>query len=273
MTDLFRRSWFWGLVGLAVVMTVFVVFALLGWPGQADSCTLPGGNCYCEAYPRGAAAVKQPANTWSGLFAALAGVIILILIDRDRRSPSPATSPMTAGGFYAITYGALVIFLGPGAMFFHAGLTKFGGWLDNMSMVLYVCFLLLYDAGRIFRLDDRKGLFIAAYAAVIVLLGILVWVVDGFGTIAFAVLAISALIVQAIILIARPNSVSRSFLPWLLLGFIAFGIAFPIWLLSWTGGAICDPTSAFQGHAIWHLLGMAATPFFIFFYLRGETRT
>lgn len=270
--DLFRRAWFWGAVGLAAVLGVFAIFAALGWPGELDSCTLRGGNCYCEAFSRDRVAIRQAVNTWTGLIAALGGLIILAIADRDRRSTTPAAGPMSAGGFYAIAYGALAVFLGPGSMFFHAGLTRFGGWLDNMSMVLYVSFLLLYDASRIFRFDANRALFIGLFAGVNVLFGVLIWLVDGSGTVAFAILAVGAVLAQIAILLWRPGGVSRHFMPWLLAALIAFAVAFVVWRLSWTGAPLCDPNSVLQGHGLWHALAMAATPFLLFFYLREESR-
>ena len=270
--DVFRRAWVWGLIGFAVVMLVYLVFASAGWPGEPDSCTLPGGNCYCEAYPAppASAVAKQPANTWSGLFAVIAGLIILAIADRDRAAGS-AINPMRSGRFYALVYGGLAVFLGPGSMFFHGGLTHFGGWLDNLSMILYVTFILCYDAFRIGRWDDQIGTFAATYVGLNVLLGLLTWFL-GVGTILFAILAGVAVLTQGYILWRRPGGVTRFFTPWLLGALAAFGVAIVIWALSATGRPLCDPDSLLQGHAVWHLLAMAVTPFLIFLYLRDETR-
>ena len=62
---------------------------------------------------------------------------------------------MASGRFHALIYGGLVVFLGPGSMFFHGSLTHYGGWIDNFSMILYVTFILCYDAFRVWRGDDR----------------------------------------------------------------------------------------------------------------------
>lgn len=274
LADPLRRAWFWGLIGFAGVMLLWVILAALGWPGELDTCTLPGGNCYCEAYPRAAAFVKQPSNTWSGLFAALAGLVILFITDLDRLAGRGAddASPMSGGGLYPIMYGAVTTFLGPGAMFFHASLTRFGGWMDNHSMVLYVSFLLLYDASRIFRFDANKLLVVILFAAANVVFGLLIWFVQGSGTIMFAILAGLAISAQIVILLAKPWGLERRFLPWLLLALISFAVATVVWRLTWTDAPWCDPQSPIQGHFIWHLLAMAATPFLIFFYLRTESR-
>jgi Ceramidase len=270
----FRSAWFWGLIGFGLVMVLYVILAALGWPGTPDSCTLPGGNCYCEAYPLppATALVKQPANTWSGLFAVIAGIIVLAMSDRDRAAGSTA-NPIRSGGFYAIAYGALLVFLGPGAMFFHGGLTHFGGWMDNFSMILYVSFILLYDTSRVWNWSDRVGLFVGIFIAINVAFGLLTWFVAGSGTFVFAGLAVIAVVAQIVILWKHPGGINRRFLPWLLAGFISFGIAVVIWALSFTGAPLCNPNSLLQGHAVWHLLAMALTPFFIYLYLREETKS
>lgn len=271
---IFGRAWVWGLIGFALLMLVYLILGLLGWPGDPDPCTLPGGNCYCEAYPppSAGALVKQPVNTWSGLFPVIAGLIVLAITDRDRLLPAVA-NPMHGGRFYALLYGGLLVFLGPGSMFFHGGLTHFGGWVDNFSMILYVTFILAYDAARIWRWDDRTGLFVGVFVGVNIALGLLTWFVEGSGTILFAVLAGVAVVTEIVILWRRPGGIDRQFVPWLLAALVAFGVAIVIWALSATGRPLCDPDSVFQGHAVWHLLAMALTPFFVFLYLRDETRT
>lgn len=269
--SIFGRAWVWGLIGFAAVMLLYFILAALGWPGDPDSCTLPGGNCYCEAYPPlGSAIAMQPINTWSGLAAVIAGLIILAIADGDRGTTT-AANPMASGRFYALIYGGLVVFLGPGSMFFHGSLTHYGGWVDNFSMILYVTFILCYDAFRITRADDRTGLFAAVFIGVNVLLGLLTWFAEGSGTILFAILAGVAVVGEGVILFTRPAGIERRFVPWLLSAFVAFGLAIVIWALSATGRPLCDPNSPFQGHALWHLLAMALTPFFIFLYLRDES--
>jgi hypothetical protein len=180
---------------------------------------------------------------------------------------------MAAGRFYAITFGALVIFLGPGSMFFHGGLTHLGGWLDNFSMILFISFILLYDAFRIWKWEESLVAFSVAFAAINVALGLLTWLVEGSGTIVFAILAVAAVLAQAGILIFRPGGIQRRFWPWLASALVAFLAATTIWRLSWTAGPLCDPNSLAQGHVVWHLLAMAVTPFLVFLYLRDETRT
>ena len=272
--QVFRRAWVWGLIGFLAIMAVYLVLALLGWPGDPDSCTARGGNCYCEAFPRGEVVTlaKQPINTLSALFPVIAGLIILAMTDRDRAATTPGPNPMATGRFYALFFGGLVVFLGPGSMFFHGGLTHLGGWLDNLSMILFVTFILCYDAARIWRWDDRIPLFTGVFVAINVVLGLLTWFLEGSGTILFIILAVGLGATEIVIAWVGPRKVDRRFLPWLVAGFVALAIAILIWVLSFTSGPLCDPTSPIQGHAVWHLLAMAVVPYCLFRYLREETR-
>ena len=169
-------------------------------------------------------------------------------------------------------YGGLLVFLGPGSMFFHGGLTHFGGWLDNLSMILYVTFILCYDAAalavgrsdrrllRDLRRDQRRPRHLHVVRR---------WSARS----SSRILAGVAVVLRASSSSPRPRGITRQFIPWLLLGLISFGIATFIWPMWSTGAPLCDPNSLFQGHAVWHLLAMAVTPFCIFRYLRGETRS
>ncbi|MDX2163733.1 MAG: ceramidase domain-containing protein [bacterium] len=275
---LYETSWFWGLVGATVILIVFGVFTAVGWPGEPDDCvTDPNGNCYCEAYvspavdPRG---VKQPSNTWSGLAPILAGVIILYWGDQLRFRRTVGNNPMAEGTFYSIFYGALVIFLGPGSMFFHGSLTRWGGFVDNFSMVLYIGFLIQYNLWRIFKWDSSKAVFAIVYAVAIIALAIPSYLVDGAGLIIFIVLVVGEILFEGAIMIWKPGGVDRrGGWGWLVAALATFGVSAVIWWLSWTNGPWCDPNSALQGHIFWHILAMAATPFLVFLYLRQERRT
>lgn len=275
-----RSSTFWGAVTAVALMGALVLWGLAGWPGDPDDCTLPGGNCYCEATQPPPADVvgKQPANTWSNLAPIAAGLVILLIADGERRrrresgETQPAQNPMLEGGFYAIGYGFIVLLLGPGSAAFHASLTHFGGWLDNLSMVAFISFILLYDAFRAFRADDSYGAFGASYAGVLIALGALTWFLEGSGIFVFAGLVAAAVILELVISLRGVNGVRRPLLPWLAVGLGAFAVALVIWRLSWTGAPLCDPNSLLQGHALWHLLAEALAPLAFFAYFRRETR-
>jgi len=70
----------------------------------------------------------------------------------------------------------------------------------------------------------------------------------------------------------RTNGVYRPTWWWFVMGVGAFGLGFSVWLISQTRGTfLFHPNSAFQGHAVWHVLAAAAA-FFFYLYYRSETR-
>jgi hypothetical protein len=250
----------------------------------------PPDTCYCENSPyiiRQEGQVKQPINTLSSFAPMIAGLMLLALVDADRRrftatTPEPAT-PMHTVSFLSVFYGVLVIFLGPGAMFFHASMTRFGGAFDQFSMVLLMDFIVFYN---IFHLSgavrsqwvkqnflDYRLIFCILYA---LLNGFLFMVAyadaeGSTGTMMFGISVGIVILVELIIVIFHPGGVSRD---WQLLTItlLVFMVAMFVWDWSKTGGPLCDPGRAFQGHAFWHVLAMAVAPFLIFKYLRTETR-
>jgi len=269
----------WGTITAVGLIGLLVIWGLAGWPGAPSDCTLPGGNCYCEAAqsPPADSLGKQPANTWSNLAPIAAGLVILLIADSERRrrqqtdETQRAPNPMLEGGFYAIGYGLVVLLLGPGSAAFHGSLTLFGGWLDTLSMIAFISFILLYDAFRILRAIDSHGAFAASYLAVLAAFGALTWFVPGTGVPVFAVLVAATVILELVISTRGIKGVRRPLFPWLALGLATFAVALLVWRLSWTGAPLCDPASLLQGHAVWHILAEALAPLMFFAYFRRET--
>lgn len=251
-TFILAAGWFILLTG------VFFLFKAADWlPGTPlDECVAES-TCFCEDNP--ADNVKQPINTYSNIGFMFAGVALLMLLPRTG-DVSP-NNPMQVVSFVSVAYGLLVVFLGPGSMFFHASLKKWGGWIDNMSMLLWISFVLVYTIGRIARFE--VGIIIAIFLGFNILAGIVTWLKDGIGTPIFAVVVALWGVLEVIIVIATLaggsiNGVTRQG-PWLLATAILFGLAMVIWYFSQTGKPLCNPRSIFQGHAIWHLLAAACT--------------
>lgn len=265
-----------GLVAFGLFVAGFLLFGALGWPGTPDSCTLPEGNCYCEAPAAPATVGKQPLNTWSNLGAVVAGLVILAIAERDRRRREGASrsgNPMTAGGPYALAYGAVVLALGPGSMAFHGSLTRVGGWLDTLSMILFITFVLVYNLARVLRRDDDPATAAIGYVGLNSVLAALTWVVPGTGVLVFALVVVGVVGLELAIAHRGLAGVRRARSPWLPAALGVFLVALAIWWLSWTGGPLCDPDSLLQGHAVWHVLAEAVVPLLLFAHLRTETRT
>ena len=265
-----RFKWF-GLtvtISLVLPMILFVALWAADWPGAADRCldnsrrAAPRDTCYCEKLNR--SGIKQPANTWSNVGPILVGLTVLIYVAGF--STLRSDNPMTSDLMYQNLYGGLVVFLGPGSMYFHASMTRFGGWLDTLSMSLYIVFMVVYNVVRLF--DASRSVFWLIYISLNVLFAILGWFLEGAGTVTFGIMLVCAIITEVIVHLTK---IVRRRLLWLLVGLGIFAVAFLIWWLSHTDGPLCSPDSALQGHGVWHILcGLAAGCFFLYF--RTETR-
>src|SRR3990172_103423 len=253
---------FWlGLIWFAALLVTFLALGAVGWPGRDDECVQQSA-CYCERFRVGM--VKQPSNTWSNLAFVLVGLLILL---SAAGAPAEARNPMTTEPFYAISYGLLVITLGPGSMFFHASMKGWAGILDNLSMFFFVSFVLIYDVFRLIGSESVPG-FALVYLAVNAALFALRLSWAGSGKWIFGSLVALTVIIEVLVL-ANLGNAHREFIPWLLTALLLFGLAVVVWSLSNTGGPLCRPGSWFQGHALWHIL-TAATTGFVYLYLLTE---
>ena len=264
-----------GFAGLVIVMGVFFILMLLGWPGEPDPDSVGQPDVYGERVHPGSM-IKQPWCTWSNLAPICFGIAILVIIGLDKSSHSKPHNPMATATFYSALYGYLVIFLGPGSMFFHASLTKWGGWVDNLSMDLFISFVLLYDIGRISRIP--VGVFFTLFLLVNAIAGVLLWLKDC-GKLIFGIMIGATAMAEVLILLFHVSGVHRD-ASLLVLALLVFLIALIIWKLSQRevelpllgkfSGPLYMPDSWFQGHAIWHVL-TAVAALLIFFYLRTES--
>jgi hypothetical protein len=279
------REFNFGVAALAVVMLCFGIAAANGFGRRTsnDSCFRAPNGCYCENISRPdpsaaavlvpqarRAAIKQPLNTWSNVGFIIAGLGILWWIGWNRASVSqPAlANRMTRTAFYPGMYGAMTMFMGPGSMFFHASLKHWGGWLDSVSMYLFMSYILTYNVTRFWNWPRWAwGL---SYAGVNLPLAILAWIFHEQSTNFFALLGLFALCSQLMIAYTSRVGTDQSGHWWFFGGLVSFVTAFVIWRLAWTGGPLCVPRG-FQGHLIWHLL-CAFTVFSVYKYFRAESR-
>ena len=149
--------------------------------------------------------------------------MVLIIADRERGSANP--NPMRSGGPYPIAFGALVMFLGFGSAAFHGSLTRVGGWLDTLSMILFVLGLLAYTGVRAMRVDDRLITVSALYVGVGTTLGYVTWVARGSGIWVFGVLVAAAVLVELVVSTVGIRGLRRERNPWLLLTLATFAVA------------------------------------------------
>ncbi len=256
---------------LLVSLVGFVLLGIvgwMGWPGEIGSA----GMVFCEASAAGI--IQQPANSWSNLGFAVAGIAIGAhawrAFSERARSVSRYQNRMRSRLLYPVLYATVAAFVGPASMALHASTTTWGGVIDLMSMFFWAAFVLAYGLARVLELDDRR--FVSGYlglvgAISIVYLGGLVPIS---GSALFGVVIALYAGVEVWIYVRRPDLVARR--GWLFATAAIFLTALAIWLPSRTGGPLCDPHSLVQGHAIWHLLNAVAMSTLYVFYLSERSR-
>jgi hypothetical protein len=245
----------------AAALAIGVALGAGGWPGEPSGC-IAVNDCYCEAFTGGI--VEQPVNTLSNFGFVVVGLWILWTASQDRTAGSG--SRMTTEQVYPLLYGAVGVFLGVGSMYFHASMTEWGGWIDLVSMHLFITYLLLYDV--IVLRERSTGWFLRAFTVANGALAVLLWVMDnGYGKFVFGTLIVATLALEYR-LAAQDSPVARD-RRWLWSGLGVYVFGQLIWVLSRDGAPLCDPDSLLQGHALWHLTS-AATVLLLYRYLCSE---
>lgn len=268
---------------VAVVISFIFWFGLYfglyfaGWPGDPHPCSNPP-YCFCETVYAGTLAA-QKSNTWSDLgfviaafFMAWHGSRHLQNIKNNAlttQNPSYATSPTLIS-----IYVSAILYMGPGSMFFHGAMTQWGGWLDVISMYVFVNFIIAYLIYRSWNLSFK--IFVTLYCSLCIFaIALSVFFHDLSSQVfpLFAAALISLALLQSIpikkLTLGRKNDLQLNH-RWLIFSIGFFVLAVTIWALSDTGRALCYPDSLLQGHAAWHLLSACMTVCIHFYFLSEQ---
>ena len=162
---------------LGVFAIGFVLIGLSGWgPPAANEQAIGEVSRWCERVNDGL--LREPINTLGNLGFVAVGLLIFATLARDieREVPSsnrPSSNRFTGNDPVALLYGAAALFLGPGSMVMHGTHTRFGAWIDNLSMVAYILIPWLFNLAGLARWRDRT--FFLTYAALLSLYGTGYW--------------------------------------------------------------------------------------------------
>ncbi len=226
---------FWAAAALALL-------SALGpdWAAYAPATCL-GTHCFCET-PRTGDLLLQPANSLSSLgFVAVGSWIMLGWRQGGVFSGVPA-----------LWFGFTAVVIGAGSVLLHATLTLWGQFADVVGMYLLGAFTLVWALMRWRSLTPATAL--TVYAALCTLLIGLLWIAPETRRWLFAVVLVTAIVVEWFAARPRrPGVQGRLFL----FGLLANAVAFGIWIFD-QNRTLCAPGSLWQGHAAWHLLGAVA---------------
>jgi hypothetical protein len=155
-----------GLVGFGVVLGIA---GIDGWGNPAANEQAIGEiSRWCERVSGGF--FREPVNTLGNLAFVIAGLTMFSTLARDITDGRERTNRFIGNGNIAVLYAAAAVFLGPGSMVMHGTHTRFGAWVDNVSMVTYILIPWVLNVTLLARWSEKRffamyGTILGAYAA------------------------------------------------------------------------------------------------------------
>jgi len=166
-------------IAIGISIAYLVAYLFLGVTGilfYLETASEPIGTIsgWCERVS--SSIFREPSNALSNLGFMVAGLLMLRTLSKDDSSNS---SPNTFTGLnkLSILYAGAAIYLGPGSMLMHGTHTEWGGWADNLSMVMYILFPWLYNLKEMGRWSSNR--FMQVYFSIVILYAIARWFFGG----------------------------------------------------------------------------------------------
>ena len=139
------------LVAVFFTFSLFIVFGYNGWGTPAANEQAIGEiSRWCERVSGGF--FREPANTLGNLGFVITGLYMFYKLSND----ATQNKSLMFGSFkIGLLYASASTFLGPGSMAMHGTHTKFGAWLDNVSMITYILILWLYNLKKLTNFSQK----------------------------------------------------------------------------------------------------------------------
>ena len=153
----------------------FFALSALGFIQSSESQSLIGdASRWCERVAGGL--FREPINTLSNLGFMVVGLFIFFIITSDDKDDNKNYFTGLTG--VSILYASAAIFLGPGSMLMHGTNSLWGGWADNLSMIMYILIPWLYNIFRMSNWTVRR--FLEIYFSIVVTYAVMRWI-SGWG--------------------------------------------------------------------------------------------
>lgn len=146
-------------------------FALVGAGGwgapAANESPIGEVSRWCERVSGGL--LREPVNTLGNLGFVISGLLMLWILGRDVARGGDHPNRFFGSSPVALLYAYASLFLGPGSMLMHGTHTRFGAWMDNVSMVAYILVPWPFNVSVLAGWTDRRlftayGVLLAGYA-------------------------------------------------------------------------------------------------------------
>ena len=168
-----RFFYFYAALSISFIfLFVFLILSSFGLIQASEGAGLIGeASRWCERVSGGL--FREPLNTLSNLGFMVVGLYMFWVICNDRQD---ATNPFIGITPISLLYASVVIFLGPGSMLMHGTNTEWGGWADNLSMIMFIILPWLYNIYSMSNWTSKQLLSI--YASIVIIYSIWRWFTD-----------------------------------------------------------------------------------------------
>ena len=151
---------------------IFLALSYFGLIQSSESIHLIGeASRWCERVSGGL--FREPLNTLSNLGFMVVGLYMFWVICNDRQG---SANPFIGISSISLLYASVVIYLGPGSMLMHGTNTEWGGWADNLSMIMFIILPWLYNIYSMSNWTSKQLLSI--YASIVIIYSIWRWFTD-----------------------------------------------------------------------------------------------
>ena len=159
-------------IALTITGLFTVVFFYLSSQGliqsEEEAYLIGEASRWCERVSDGW--FREPVNTLSNFGFVIIGLIIFWIISKENTSKDNLFFGVTG---ITLIYATAAVYLGPGSMLMHATNTEWGGWADNLSMVMYIVIPWLYNISLMAKWSIKK--FAITYFVIIISYAVLRW--------------------------------------------------------------------------------------------------
>ena len=152
-------------------LVLYSVFGLWGFIDYNESGYQIGDvSGWCERVSSGI--FREPINALSNIGFIIVGLLMFRVLSRDTEA---TYSQNMFHGLrpLPLLYASTVLFLGPGSLLMHGTHTTWGGWADNLSMVMYILVPWLINVKEMGRWSSGK--FFAVYAVLVIFYAVSSW--------------------------------------------------------------------------------------------------
>ena len=155
-----------------IFLFVFFILSSFGLIQSSEGASLIGeASRWCERISGGL--FREPLNTLSNLGFMVAGLYMFWVICNDRQN---SINPFIGITTISLLYASVVIYLGPGSMLMHGTNTEWGGWADNLSMIMFIILPWLYNIYSMSNWTSKQLLSI--YISIVIIYSIWRWFTD-----------------------------------------------------------------------------------------------